>query len=171
MRIILFLFLGFAQLAACQSPTTPTTTKNTPTQVPVYDNFADLAPIFQYDNDTTYLINFWATWCKPCVEELPYIEQLHDDFPDAKLKIILVSMDFPKQIESHLIPFMQERQLRSDVVVLTDGDVNTWIPMVDESWGGAIPVSVLYKGQKRTFIGEAFADHEELLTLVKEYIN
>lgn len=171
MRLVWLLILSCSSMAACQNTPPEKSTPTPSTPIKIYDQFADLEPIFQHDNDTTYLINFWATWCKPCVEELPYIEQLHEDFSGEKLKIILVSLDFPQQIESHLLPFIKKEQLKSEVVVLTDGDVNTWIPQVEESWGGAIPVSVLYQGEHRTFIGEALENYEQIQTLVNDYIN
>ena len=171
MRLAFLLLLWCSSLAACQNNPNQEISSPPSESVKIYENFADLEPIFHLNNDTTYLINFWATWCKPCVEELPYIEQLHEDFGDDKFKVVLISLDFPRQIETHLIPFMKEHQLQSEVVVLTDGDANSWIPKVDESWGGAIPVSVLYHGTKRTFIGEALENYKQIYDLVNDHIN
>ncbi|MBR9920749.1 MAG: redoxin domain-containing protein [Bacteroidetes bacterium] len=138
--------------------------------VPVYDSFEELAPVFNKDNDTTYVINFWATWCKPCVEELPYIEQIHDAYPNEKVKVILVSLDFPNQIESKLLPFIEKNELQSDVVVLLDGKYNSWIDRVDNAWDGAIPVTLIYKADKRHFINTAFHSFEELDEILKGFI-
>ena len=138
--------------------------------IPVYKEFDQLAPIFNQETDITYVINFWATWCKPCVEELPYFETLHDKFGQEKVKVILVSMDFPKKLETLLIPFVEKHQLKSQVVALTDSDHNKWIPLVDEDWGGAIPVTVIYKGSERTFIDEQFDGYEDLEEIVKSYL-
>ncbi|MFT5167540.1 MAG: thiol-disulfide isomerase/thioredoxin, partial [Saprospiraceae bacterium] len=72
-------------------------------QAPViYDNFEALVPLFEKQNDTTYVINFWATWCKPCVAELPYFEELHNRYKGKKVKVLLISLDFPNQIEKKL---------------------------------------------------------------------
>ena len=62
-------------------------------------NFNELEPIFHYQNDTTYVINFWAMWCKPCVEELPYFETIRKNYSDKKVKVILVSLDFGNNVE------------------------------------------------------------------------
>ncbi|MCB0706537.1 MAG: TlpA family protein disulfide reductase [Saprospiraceae bacterium] len=137
---------------------------------PIYETFDELAPIFAYSSDTTYVINFWATWCKPCVEELPFIEAIRDKYAGEKVKVILVSLDFPKQIETKLIPFMEERQLRSEVVVLTDGRYNDWIDRVDTRWDGAIPVTLVYKGDQRYFAKEAFHSFEELDDILSAFI-
>lgn len=140
------------------------------TAPPIYESFDELAPIFSYSNDTTYVINFWATWCKPCVEELPYIEEIHTAYANEKVRVILVSLDFPKQIESKLIPFMEEHQLKSEVVVLTDGRYNDWIDRVDTAWDGAIPITLIYKGEERHFVKEAFHSFEELDYILKRFI-
>ena len=137
--------------------------------VPIYEKYDELAPVFEHKNDTTYLINFWATWCKPCVEELPFIEQLHDDFAGEKLSIILVSLDFPDQIDKKLIPFIRERQLRSQVVALLDGDYNAWIDRVEPAWGGAIPVSIIYNADKRVFIDKPIKNYEDLKAIMSSF--
>ncbi|MEZ5039790.1 MAG: redoxin domain-containing protein [Saprospiraceae bacterium] len=137
---------------------------------PVYSSFDQVASIFQQQSDTTYVINFWATWCKPCVKELPYFEALHTDFKGEKLKVILVSLDFQKDIEPKLIPFIKANKLQSNIIALTDHKYNEWIDKVDPEWGGAIPVTVIYKGEHRQFIGESFANQQELTNLVKNML-
>lgn len=137
---------------------------------PVYESFDEVASIFQQKTDTTYVINFWATWCKPCVKELPYFEALHENFKGEKIKVILVSLDFKKDVEPKLIPFVKEHKLKSDVVALTDHKYNEWIDKVDPKWGGAIPVTVVYNQQQREFIGESFANQEELFELVQKML-
>jgi len=89
------------------------------------------------ENDTTYVVNFWATWCKPCVEELPSFEQLYEKYKDKKVRLILVSLDFEKQIESKLIPFINENKLKGEVLVLQQKGMNDWIDKIDPSWSGA----------------------------------
>jgi thiol-disulfide isomerase/thioredoxin len=138
--------------------------------VPIYDNFDGVAPYFERDNDTTYVINFWATWCKPCVEEMPYFEEVQAAYQDQKVQVVLVSMDFERQLESKLKPFLEEWDLQSQVVVITDNKYNNWIDRVDPDWDGAIPVTVIYNAEKRTFYSDQFADKEELLVAVKDFL-
>ena len=136
--------------------------------IPIYSTFDEIAPLFEQDNDTTYVINFWATWCKPCVKELPYFEALNASLQGQKAKVVLVSLDFPKKVKSSLVPFVEKRQLQSDVLVLLDGKYNDWIDQVAPQWTGAIPATLIYKGQHRRFIGEAVEDTSELQAAVEE---
>lgn len=136
------------------------------TPVVNYDGLKDV--IFK-DDGTTYVINFWATWCKPCVEELPYFEQLTESYDDDKVKVILVSQDFKRQWEKKLVPFMQDRALKSDVIVLNEPDGNTWISDVNEEWSGALPATIIHRGNKSEFHEGSYASFEELNEKVKAY--
>jgi len=163
------IFAALLLLFACNPPTTtstgsetPTTTVATPpTTIPVL-TFDELAPIFQVENDTTYVINFWATWCKPCVAELPYFMELHKKHEGGKFKMIFVSLDFPKQIEKKLLPFLAKNPLPGPVLVLDDPDANAWIPRVHPDWSGAIPATYVYQGKQNIFAERTFHDVSEL---------
>ena len=139
-------------------------------EVEVVD-FEGLSPIFEHKGDQVYIINFWATWCKPCVEELPYFEQIHEAYPNQEVKVILVSLDFPNQIKSKLIPFLEKHHLKSDVIVLDDSNSNFWINEVDPSWSGAIPATVIYKNDQRQFFEKNFVSFKELNNIIKSYLN
>ncbi len=131
-------------------------------EVAVYPTFEEMAPLFNASNDTTYVVNFWATWCKPCVKELPYFEKAVQAYKGHPVKIILVSLDFPKQIDSRLIPFIREHGLQAEVVVLTDPDANSWIPQIADEWSGAIPATLVQYQGKRVFHEGDFESLEDL---------
>ncbi|MEM8526694.1 MAG: TlpA disulfide reductase family protein [Bacteroidota bacterium] len=139
-------------------------------KVPVYNTFEGVEPYFKKNNDTTYVVNFWATWCKPCVEELPYFEKIQSAYAGQKVQVVLVSMDFERQLEKKLKPFLEEYKLKSAVAVLTDNKYNNWIDKVDPSWGGAIPVTMIYNSQDRKFFGDQFSDFEELEGALKMFL-
>jgi len=135
----------------------------TPTQVFQKDgvtinsyDFKAFEPFLKMDNDTTYVVNFWATWCAPCVAELPNFEKVTSDYKNQKVKVILVSLDFKKQVETSLIPFTQKKNLQSQVIHLSDPDANAWISKVDTAWSGAIPATLIYNKSKRKFYEQSF---------------
>lgn len=123
--------------------------------VKAYD-FDKLEYFLTQKNDTTYVVNFWATWCVPCVEELPHFEKLNANYKDHKVKVMLVSLDMFKMVESKLLPFIKEKQLKSDIVYLRDSDQNTWLPKVDSTWSGALPATLIYNKDKRKFFEKSF---------------
>lgn len=140
-------------------------------QVKVYEKFADMEAdiMTELSQDTTYVINFWATWCGPCIKELPYFEELNALYEGQAFKQILVSLDDPKKLESKVIPFLTKNNIRSEVVLLADGKANSWIDKVDPEWSGAIPITLILRGDKKKFYEREFHStfelEEELLLL------
>ncbi|MEM9258685.1 MAG: TlpA disulfide reductase family protein [Bacteroidota bacterium] len=132
---------------------------------PIYTSFDEIAPLFEQQGADTYVVNFWATWCQPCVEELPYFERLAEE-TDAK--VIMVSLDFKRDVRTKLKQFVEQRKLKLPVVAFTDDDYNAWIDRVDPSWGGAIPVTLIYRGEDRRFHDTKFDSYEELKEAVTD---
>lgn len=135
---------------------------------PVWSEAEELMELFEQNNDSTYVINFWATWCKPCVKELPYLEQLNEELKDEKVRVILVSLDFDTDLEKKVKPFVKERQLKSDVIAFINGDYNSWIGEVEEAWDGAIPATIIYNQKDRKFISGELDSYEALKATVRE---
>jgi thiol-disulfide isomerase/thioredoxin len=136
-------------------------------------NFDQLSPFLcPMDNqETTYIVNFFATWCKPCVDELPYFLELHKNYRDEGLHFILISLDFPQHLESRLIPFLKNNGVTAEVFLLDDPAANDWIPKVDESWSGAIPATIICRGGKSSFYEKTFHSTDELTQLTLPYLN
>ncbi len=181
MRILIPLFLPCFFLCACQSSPergadeTSTTVEEDvidrllrpnrdSLSYPVYATFDEVATLFDHANEAeTLVINFWATWCKPCVEELPYFERLASE-TDAR--VVMVSLDFKKDVATKLKKFVEKRNLELPIIALADGDYNAWIDRVDPSWSGAIPVTLIRRGKEQKFHDAKFDNFEELRSAV-----
>lgn len=129
-------------------------------------NFNQLEPYLQKDNDSTYVVNFWATWCKPCVKEIPDFLEAASELKREKVKFIFVSLDFPGQKASRLIPFVDQYNMHELVILLNDPDSNKWISKVHHEWSGAIPATLIYKGVDKSFLEKSLAK-TELINIIK----
>ena len=137
-------------------------------ELEVYD-FEGFKKFLSKKDDTIYVINFWATWCAPCIKELPYFEKLNEQYKDKNVEVILVSLDFPQLYESKLKPFIVNKKIKSKVIALDDVDMNTWIPQVDETWSGSIPATFIYKNDNKKFFEQSFT-YEALEKEVKQFL-
>ncbi|CAM1347533.1 TlpA disulfide reductase family protein [Tenacibaculum halocynthiae] len=133
-------------------------------------NYDQLTPLLHKNDGKIYVINFWATWCVPCVKELPAFEKLSANYKDKNVEVVLVSLDFSKQIESNLIPFIKEKKLKSKVVHFEDRNEQFWIKDIAENWTGSIPATLIYNGKKRKFYEKSF-DYEELQSELQTFLN
>lgn len=136
--------------------------KDNPNSVGIY-NFQTFQPFLQPPNqDTLYIINFWATWCAPCVAELPYFMQAAIKNANNPVKFILVSLDFERDLDGRFKNFIKEHPLPAgaEYMVLLEPDPNNWIPKIDPDWDGAIPATLMYKGQHRAFYPQSFEQAE-----------
>lgn len=119
-------------------------------------------------NEKIRVINFWATWCAPCVEELPYFEKLGKKYGD-KLEVILISLDDAKNIKSTVQPFLKENQIKSSVLLLDDPYAAEWIPIVDMHWDGSIPVTLIASKNKKQFYNKALS-YDELEAAIEKFL-
>jgi len=133
--------------------------------IPVYD-FKSFSPYLDRNNDTIYIINFWASWCKPCIQEMPEFIELAETYKHKPVKLILVSLDFYNSVNERLIPYIRDNHIREQVVLLNDPDADAWIGKVDTTWTGSIPATLIYHKEKRYFF-EKQMSFNELESIIK----
>ncbi len=131
-----------------------------------FQNFEELNSYIQKNSEKPLVVNFWATWCAPCVKELPYFQKLHLENPNVK--VVAVSLDLDKQVEGKLKPFLKKKNYSFVTTYMADRKVNNWISKVDENWSGSIPATWIINGNKTIFVEQEFASFEELNQFVKE---
>lgn len=107
----------------------------------------DVVRYFSKDNDTVYVVNFWATFCKPCVAEIPYFISLCNKYKSRKVKLLLVSLDLPDYYPAKIRVFARKKQFNTSIAWLNETDADVFCPLIDKNWSGAIPATLLVNGK------------------------
>ncbi|MES2848390.1 MAG: TlpA disulfide reductase family protein [Bacteroidota bacterium] len=129
----------------------------------------DVVNYYSQKTDSVYIINFWATWCVPCVEELPYIQSITKKYAGKKVKLLLVSLDlasfFPAKIQS----FAKKQNITADIVWLNETDADYFCNMIDKKWSGSIPATVIVNAATgyKQFYEQQFKEEEFEKELLK----
>ena len=132
--------------------------------------FNQLFTSLDLSNNQTYVINFWATWCSPCIKELPHFVYVNKKYDNSIVKVFLVSLDLPEHYNSKLIPFIKKNNLLSDVVHLTDTNLNDWMPKISNEWNGGIPATLIINENSQKFYLNPF-EKDELIYEIEDVIS
>lgn len=122
-----------------------------------------------YSIQQVTFVNFWATWCQPCVEEFPDIVLLSEKYPDVRF--ITISIDEVEELESKVKPFIAKSGAKFEQYIMDDV-AETFINQVNPKWSGAIPATMIYQqnGLERTFLlGKK--TFEEFEIAIEKFIN
>jgi len=131
----------------------------------------ELEEILNNSEDCLYVINFWATWCPPCVQELPHFEKIAKEFDSSRVKFILISVDFPSQAEKQLEPFLKKNNITLPVSAMMETDSNLWIEKVDPEWQGDIPATLfLNNARKIRKFNAGILDYQELKNIINNLL-
>lgn len=128
----------------------------------------ELQEFIESKTDHIKVINFWATWCAPCIKELPLFEKLGQERPDVKVTLVSMDLDLDPNPEK-VYKFVARKKLQSQVLILDAKDPNSYINLIDKSWSGALPATIIINGKtgQRKFVEKEL--HEgELEKLIAE---
>jgi thiol-disulfide isomerase/thioredoxin len=133
-------------------------------------SFKTLETLFNQPNDTTYIAHFFASWCVPCVKELPEFVAFAEAHKTEKVQVLYVSLDFKKDVKKKLGPLSIKHHLGQNVYLLDETNANKWINKVDSAWGGDIPATLFVNHQKhfKRLFAQSFTQallSETLLTI------
>jgi thiol-disulfide isomerase/thioredoxin len=103
----------------------------------------DVVKSFSPNNDTVYVVNFWATFCKPCIAEIPDFIRIVDKYKTKKVKLLLVSLDLPSYYPVKIADFAKKNNYKTNIAWLNETDADRFCPMIDAKWSGAIPATII----------------------------
>lgn len=117
---------------------------------------ADVVNRFSKPSDTIYVVNFWATFCKPCIAEIPAFIKVTDKYKDKKVKLLLVSLDLPAFYPARIAAFAKKNNYTPEINWLKETNADIFCPMIDKSWSGAIPATIIVNAKtgKKIFFEE-----------------
>ncbi len=118
------------------------------------------------------IFNFWATFCKPCIEELPYFQEMVKKYDSAGVQLILVSLDLPEAYPARIKKFADRQNITAPITFLDETDADLFCPAVDAKWSGAIPASLFVNNKTgyRKFFEDQLSKPElekEIQALIK----
>ncbi len=99
------------------------------------------------DSKTPLIVNFWATFCKPCIEEIPYFQKLVKAHEKDKAQLLLVSMDMSDDYPK-IAPFAIKRNFTSPIIWLNESNADYFCPRIDAKWSGGIPATLFVNNKK-----------------------
>lgn len=140
------------------TPATP----EAPNRIEIIDDFSILEERLNSDTTKTWVVNFWATTCPPCLQEMPHFNALYAQNNSNDMNILLVSLDSEKSYDKRVVPFVKKHKIVPEVIHLTDDNFSAWTDKVDASWFGALPATLIIKGKKRNFQFGMYETLEEL---------
>lgn len=118
---------------------------------------SDLDSLIQLHKGDVVVLNFWASWCKPCKEEFPDLLKLRTEYKERGLDLVLISMDVEEVLEKGVIRFLKSMKVSFESYIKFPGKDGDFIDAVDSEWTGAIPFTVVFdrNGVKRkTLLGK-----------------
>ena len=110
-------------------------------------NLDELKNRYTQQNDTTYIVNFFATWCGPCIQEMPMLNKFYEEHRNTNIQLIFISLDNPSYIKK-LPNKMQKLGVQAPVYLLKANSDYSWLPQVDSRWQGSIPATMIINTKK-----------------------
>jgi thiol-disulfide isomerase/thioredoxin len=108
------------------------------------------------------LVSFWATWCAPCVEEIPWLQEAVERHKADSVELVLVSLDFKTYYPNKILEFIKEKKFKATFFWLDETDADYFCPRIDKKWDGAIPVTLLVNNKTgyRKFVNRQMTDRQ-----------
>ena len=106
--------------------------------------FKEFEDLLAHEKGNVVLVNLWATWCKPCVHEMPLLEKLHQNYQGKGLKVVTLSIDEVSKADSLVVPYWEEMNFSMDNYLIAHHDQGAFINKIDPLWLGLLPTSFIF---------------------------
>lgn len=116
--------------------------------------------------DEVLVINFWATFCKPCVAEIPSFIKITNQYKSQNVKLLLVSLDLPSFYPGKIASFAKKNKFNTSIVWLEETNADYFCPKIDKSWSGSIPATLFLN--TKTGYRKFFEEEIDAITFEKE---
>ncbi|MBC7887042.1 MAG: TlpA family protein disulfide reductase [Ferruginibacter sp.] len=132
---------------------------------------SDVVNHYSKKTDSVYVVNFWATFCKPCIAEIPYLQTISKKYEGQKVKLLLVSLDLPSFYPGKIQSFAKKNNFAAKIVWLNETDADHFCPLIDKKWSGSIPATIFvnpatgYKNFVESEMSEAEFERELKLAI------
>jgi thiol-disulfide isomerase/thioredoxin len=126
---------------------------------------------FIKNSEKPTVVNFWATFCKPCIEEIPHFQKLVRQYEKDSVQLLLVSLDLKEMYPEKIKTFAEKFKFNEPIIFLDETNADIFCPAVDEKWSGAIPASLFINNKTgyRKFFEQEMSEQKfetELKSLV-----
>ncbi len=102
---------------------------------------AQLAEVLAEKTGSVVLVNFWASWCTPCLKEIPTLVELAERYRDRGFELVPVSLDDPGDIDVIVVPFLNRWFPDFTSYTRVDMDMDTVVSVLDPAWNEILPTS------------------------------
>lgn len=146
MRLLTIIFIAIAFAVSAQ---------------PKVVKLAELEKLINTPSEKIQVINFWATWCGPCIKEMPLIEKLGQERSDVRITLVSMDLELDENPDK-VFRFVERKDIKSDVMILDAPDPNSWIDKIEKQWNGSLPATIVIntKTGKRAFVGKEVKEGE-----------
>lgn len=113
-------------------------------------------------SDHPVVVSFWATWCGPCVEEIPYLQKAVEDHKSDSVEFVLVSLDFGTYYPKKITDFIKQKNYKATFFWLDETNADLFCPVIDKRWDGTIPVTLMINNKTgyRRFFDRQLTDRQ-----------
>jgi thiol-disulfide isomerase/thioredoxin len=108
---------------------------------------ADFAKFKDSAKGKVLVLNFWATWCGPCVAEFPELVALDAKYRDKGVKLVGITADDPGDVQPKVIPFIKKQKVTFDIVLQDTEDPQEMMDQINKEWPGVLPATFVYDKQ------------------------